>query len=160
MRLLLKHWLEKKICISGHWIVFTAIRGCLTANFFIYNRVVNNLLEDVALKPLFRCISNVVLLFLGTRGNLFAFENCEKLCCFSMLFQKKISSVKTPKNIPFGCIFFCQTQWNNIKFDIEVSDICGPVIWGMRISESISNLSQVVLSCPLFTQLKSSHCRN
>ena len=132
----------------------------------------DNLLEDVTLKRLFRWISNVVLLFLGTRGNLFALENCEKLCCFSMLFQKKISSVKTPKNIPFGCIFYCQTRWNNIKFDIEVSDICGPVIWGMRIAESISNLSQVgmyfkktkmpflVLSCRLFTQLKSSHCRN
>ena len=133
----------EKNCISGHWIVFTAIRGCLTANFFIYNRVVNNLLEDVTLKPLFRWISNVVLLFLGTRGNLFALESCEKLCCFSTLFQKKISSVNTSKNIPFGCIFFCQTRWKNTKFDIGVSDICGPVIWGMRISESISNLSQV-----------------
>ena len=48
----------KKNCISGHGIVFTDIRGCLTANFFIYNRAVNNLLETVTLRPPFRWIPN------------------------------------------------------------------------------------------------------
>ena len=91
----------KKNCISGHWIVFTDIMGSLTAKFFIYNKAVNNLLETVTLRPLFRWIPNVVGLFLATRRNFFALKNCEKWWCFSMLSKKQFPQWKLQNIYPW-----------------------------------------------------------
>lgn len=60
----------------------------------ICNGKVNNLLEAVTFKPLFRWRQNVAELCLALRGYFATLRKCEKLWCYSILLQKPIFSDK------------------------------------------------------------------
>lgn len=114
-------------------------RGCLTANFPIFTRMVHVFLETVTLRLLFRWMPNLTWLYLATRGNFLALKKCKILWCHSISSQKpflqwKISKIYT--FLDFSCIFVCHTGWSSTKFDMELSDTYVHVTLRLKISKS------------------------